>query len=61
MLGYELVDIIVSLCNSAGWENQHTLLCKWCNDLEEALRHYTVPIVIVLGKTESGFPLFVIQ
>jgi len=60
MLGYELVDIL-SLHNSAGWEKLHPLLCKWWNDLEEALRHSTIPIVIVLGMTEPGFPVFAIQ
>jgi hypothetical protein len=53
MLGCELVDIIVSLCNSAGWEKHHTLLRKWCKrfeNFEEALRHYTIPIVIVFSQ-----------
>jgi hypothetical protein len=61
MLGYELVYIIVSVHKSAGWEKQRTVLCKWCNDLEGALRHYTLPIVIVLGKTKPGSPVFAIQ
>jgi len=50
MLGYELVGI-VSLHYSAGREKLHLLLWKWWNILEEALRHSTITIVIVLGKT----------
>jgi hypothetical protein len=64
LLGYELVDNSVSLHDPTGWEKQQTPLCKWCNDLEEALKHYTInaiPIVIVLGKTEPCSLVFIMQ